>query len=109
MFIAGGCLDGMNSVGAKHALAIRITARFAPTELLIWFSDWNYKHSAPTERYNRIDTQSKPFSAFQRLSANDPIIVLHSTLTTNLADGSAAHAYPRDACLREASARRDFI
>ena len=36
---------------------MRLTTRFAPTELLIWFADWNYKHFAPTERYNRIDTQ----------------------------------------------------
>ena len=26
-------------------------------ELLIWFGDSNYKHFAPTERYNRVDTE----------------------------------------------------
>src|SRR5882762_10452751 len=57
MFIAAGWFDGNSSVGAKQALVIRLTTRFAPTELLIWFADWNYKHFAPTERYKRIDTQ----------------------------------------------------
>ena len=52
MFIVAVCVDGISSVGAKHARVVRLTARFAPTELLIWFGDWNYKHFAPPERYN---------------------------------------------------------
>jgi hypothetical protein len=51
--IQGDC--AFRSYGANICLLFRGTARFAPTELLIWFGDWNYKHFAPKERYNRID------------------------------------------------------
>ena len=70
--------------------------------MILDIGNWSYKHLAPIERQNPIDTQTRAFERLSAPSANDQIIVLCSTLPTNPAGLCAARAHPLIVCLREA-------